>query len=140
MAKAPRDNIAGVYLTPDFSLAATYAINRHSNLHDFPAILEIQLSGKKRIKKILRDSMDRPEDAYDMEESYESQSIRLLERDLEDVFGIQYLAIEEAIGTSVSDLTKLKGINLYKSVINYAQVNELDKNNIKKRLFSIIVK
>jgi hypothetical protein len=138
LAKAPRDNIAGVYLTPDFSLAARYAINRHSNLHDFPAILEIQLSGKKRIKKILRDSLDREEGAYDMEGSYESESIRLLERDLKDVFGIQYFDTQKVIDTWVSDLTELKGINLYKSVINYAQVNGLDKNNIKKRLFSII--
>jgi hypothetical protein len=53
----------GIYLTPDFELAARYGVNM--NRLETPVVLELVLSKPKRIKQLQYDPLDRPESAWD---------------------------------------------------------------------------
>jgi hypothetical protein len=141
MAFKPSDNIKGVYLTPDMQTAARYAVNHHSNKHEYPVVLEIQLSSKKRVKKLLRDTMDRSETAYEQEVSQETESLRYLENDIAEVFGKEYFApsgFDRYFDTRIQDLTELKGKNVYKAIIQYGIDNGFDKNELKKMIFKVM--
>jgi len=58
-----------VYLTPNFELAARYAVGSHKGQK--PSVLEVQISMSKRFKLLSEDPMDIPDSAWEVEESYD---------------------------------------------------------------------
>ncbi len=134
----------GVYMTSDLEKAARYAIDGIEKTHGIPVILQINISKDTRIKKIYRDPLDRDEDhLYDEYDNY-NKDLQDLNRDINEVlkksmpeidFGYTYpLNLEDING----DLSKLRGINIYKNIINLARNKGADLNKVKKVLFSII--
>lgn len=133
-------NVKAVYLTADMETATRYAVNHHSNKHDYPVVLEIQLSSKRRIKKLNRDFQDRYESAYDSDYSPEDEAIRYLENDISEVFGGRWLpnGFGSYFDTMVTDLTEIKGKNIYKAIIQFGVDSGRNKQELKKKIFEVM--
>lgn len=133
-------NVKAVYLTADMETAARYAVNRHSNKHEYPVVLEIQISSNKRIKKLQRDLQDRYESAYDSDYSPEDEAIRYLKNDISEVFGGSWLpnGFGSYFDTMVTDLAEIKGKNIYKAIIQFGVDNAYNKQELKKKIFEVM--
>jgi len=143
-ARSPQGRFdKGVYLTMDLETAARYAVEGSGGTREEqPCILEIAISRANRIKKLYRDPLDRQEDhsAYEDNDNYDSD-IEELEADLQEVTGLSSYELNKALGIdfeNFGDPTKLRGINLYKLLLNYARRKNIDINEFKKKMFQVI--
>jgi hypothetical protein len=124
----------GVYFTQDIEKAARYAVEGTGS-HN-PVVLEVWISGPKRVRKIYRDPLDRDEDHLydDVSEDAYSQALYDFESDIEKV--LQVSSIPREVGlNNLNDIDSLKGVNIYKLLLDYARSRGMDIREFKKRLF-----
>lgn len=142
--KGDRYQPKSVYLTYDKETAARYAVNHHVSRHELPLILEIYISGAHRVKKLVRDELDRPENAHyeDLSnyESFETEVVRSLEDDIEQVIGtsVTYNFKREYLDLDIAELTDLRGKNIYKILLEWARNNEENIQQFKQKMFTVI--
>lgn len=140
--KADRWQPKSVYLTYDKETAARYAVNNFMRSHSLPVILEIYLSGKKRIKNIIRDELDRPEEAQYEDTSMidGNENILSLETDIKRILNINSYGMlyNFPIDLNVPEITDLRGKNIYKAILDYGRQNNLNIQDLKKKMFEII--
>src|SRR5260221_120095 len=70
--KPPGGSDFGVYLTNDMEKAARYAVEGTWSETNHPCILEVVLTGRNRVKKVYRDTLDREEDNLYGDYGYDS--------------------------------------------------------------------
>lgn len=136
VAKSPRPGITkGVYLTSDFELAARYAMdwglgaikNPTANI---PVVLELVVSGRKRVNRVKYDPLDRQSAAWDEEGSDDLyEATRGINYDLRKVlgqFGITetgYLSVGDLVSFTFTEPEDLVGVNIIKSFLDYIKAN-----------------
>lgn len=117
----------GIYLTNDFETSAYYAAGSDRN-SDYPVVLEMVLSGNKRIKRLQHDDLDREHLAYGYgsepsEEGWEWE-INKIHHSINKILNLNL--------DFTYDISKLDGVNIYKLILNRAIKEGLNINKIKQ--------
>lgn len=117
----------GIYLTNDFETSAYYAAGSDRNT-DYPVVLEIVLSGNKRVKRLQHDDLDREYLAYGYDSEPQdpvwAEDIWRIEKNIRGIVPIS-LNIDY-------DISELDGTNVYKLILNKARENGLNIDKIKQ--------
>lgn len=117
----------GIYLTNDFETSAYYAAGSDRN-SDYPVVLEMVLSGNKRVKRLQHDDLDREHLAYGYgsepsEEGWEWE-INKIHHSINKILNLNL--------DFTYDISKLDGVNIYKLILNRAIKEGLNINKIKQ--------
>lgn len=131
-------NTKAVFLTSDFERAARYA--QGSEKTQVPMVLEVQISSPRRFKNLRYDPLDRRDDAWDVQESYDEAAdevtlgIGNAIRGIGEKFGRSYLSAH-GILPSDNDLESLDGVNIFKVATRYLmQELGLDRNQRRRAM------
>lgn len=131
-----------IYLTPDIETAALYSSPSGHNRFSKPIILEITISGQKRVNRLSEDYMDQPYQAagegasQDINDFYD-EDIYYLKRKIEDI--LEEIGLHKGYSRDFpQSMEHLNGFNIYKKILEIARGADIDiqktKNAIKKYL------
>ena len=127
---SPLGGARGVYLTNDFETSAYYATGSNRN-EEFPVVLEMVLSGNKRVKRLQHDDLDREHLAYgydaEPQEPVWIEDIWKIEKNIREI--VETVPIRLNVN---SDISELDGTNVYKLILNKAKENGLNIDKIKQ--------
>lgn len=131
-----------IYLTPDITTAALYASPQGHKRFPKPIVLEITISGQKRVNRLSEDYMDQPyqaggEGALQDIENFYDEDIFYLKRKIE--FILEEMGIHRGYSRDFPvNMENINGFNVYKKILEIARINNIDvqktKNSIKKYL------
>ena len=149
LAQSPNGKFdKGVYMTSEIEKAARYAVDGIEKTHGIPIILEISISTDRKINKIYRDKLDRDEDHLNEENDNYNEDLESLNRDIKYVIETSipntHLNYQDMRNFQLDlvdndlDLSSLRGINVYKNVLNYARSKNANIEQVKRTLFSTI--
>lgn len=120
----------GIYLTNDFETSAYYAAGSDRN-SDYPVVLEMVLSGNKRIKRLQHDDLDREHLAYGYDAEPQDpvwiEDIWRIEKNIREI--VETVPIRLNVN---SDISELDGTNVYKFILNKAKESGLNIDKIKQ--------
>jgi len=134
LAQSPPNTFAqtkAVYLTPDVNRAAGYTHNL-----EYPVVLEIRLSGDKRVKSLTHDLLDREEDEFDSYRFWDDDAHHIEEK-IGNILGYVPKSITNLFNDEPSS-----GDNLYKLILeavradNMLADNKTDIEGIKRKMFA----